>query len=482
MAAFVPTSRANLIYNVEFYDVFCVATAPWIAFALRDPRFFEPILVNQGVIYWCISLLVGLAILNWSGIGNMICRYCSAADCNRILLASFTSVSITSTVAFSVTRLDTIPRSLPIIHFFILGFLLIAGRLVRAALAREGRKVRSKDDKNIIVVGANHIASFYIRLIDKCAFGQQRVLAVVDPNPRLRNRTVGGHRVIGGLEDLPAILSEYKTHGITVRKLVVTIEEGQLSQSARECLHSSISDGRPTDIEFLSERLGLTPRSSGLGSSEEDGAALEPQAADIVALGNRGYWKLKRGIDIVVASSILVLLAPMFAAVALVVRIAIGSPVIFWQRRIGRFGAGVFVFKFRTMNAPFDADGRVREQCAKLCPTGRFLRLTRLDELPQLFNILRGDMSLIGPRPLLPKDQPADIGNRLLVLPGLTGWAQVNGGDLIGAEEKTALDNYYIRNASLSLDTKIVLKTLLIVITGDSLPEKRSAVAPRISR
>jgi lipopolysaccharide/colanic/teichoic acid biosynthesis glycosyltransferase len=98
---------------------------------------------------------------------------------------------------------------------------------------------------------------------------------------------------------------------------------------------------------------------------------------------------------------------------------------------------------------------------------GRFLRRTRLDELPQLLNVLLGDMSLIGPRPLLPRDQPRNVAARLSVRPGITGWAQVNGGVLLSPDEKEQLDEWYIRNASPSLDLRIIVMTLMMFLRGD---------------
>src|SRR5271154_5378747 len=171
--AFLPTSRVQRPVSIGVLDLVSVSAAPWLAFAIRDPRFFGPPLISQGAAYSLISVLVGVAVLSFSGVGNIISRYLSAADHKRILLTAFTSASITSMAAFSITRLDTIPRTLPIIQFFLLGSLLIAGRLIRG-LRQEDKivpqRARSKDDENIIVVGANHVASFYIRLIEQCAF------------------------------------------------------------------------------------------------------------------------------------------------------------------------------------------------------------------------------------------------------------------------------------------------------------------------
>ncbi len=382
MAGFLPTSRARARFSIRLVDLVCVSAAPWLAFALRDPRFLGPPWINQVASYSFISVLVGAAILSWSGVGNIMCRYLSAADHRRLLLVAFTAVSITSMAAFSLTRLDAIPRTLPITHFFILGSLLIAARLVRGWRQQDQidrPTARPKDAKNIIVVGANHVARFYIRLIEQCAFGRQRILAVIDPNPRLRNQTLAGHQVIGTPEDLPKIIHEYRTHGIEIHKLVVAMDELRLSEGAREFLRSAIAADPQITTKFLTERLGL--------SQESEPAAPQPQIsepADVLLPLNRGYWKLKRPIDILIAGSLLIVLAPVFGLVALAVRLGIGSPVIFWQRRVGSSGAGVFVYKFRTMEAPFDAQGRLRQELSGLRPIGAFLRRTRLDELPQL--------------------------------------------------------------------------------------------------
>ena len=119
------------------------------------------------------------------------------------------------------------------------------------------------------------------------------------------------------------------------------------------------------------------------------------------------------------------------------------------------------------MRSPFDRFGEALPENLRLSPIGRLLRNTGMDELPQLLNVLVGDMSLIGPRPLLPEDQPADPTIRLMVRPGITGWAQVNGGKQITSEEKDDLDEWYIQNASLSLDLRILLLTCRYVFVGN---------------
>jgi hypothetical protein len=141
--------------------------------------------------------------------------------------------------------------------------------------------------------------------------------------------------------------------------------------------------------------------------------------------------------------------------------------VTFWQQRVGLNGAPLVVHKFRTLLPAIDAVGRPLSDAERSTALGRFLRVTRLDELPQLFDIFRGQMSLIGPRPLLPVDLPAEWSLRQSVRPGLTGWAQVHGGKDVTADEKNALDEWYVHHASLSLDLKILWRTLRIVFTGD---------------
>lgn len=473
MAGFLPTSRVSWKFRLEPYDVCCAFVAPWIAFTLRDPRLFDPGLIDQAVVYSCISLSVGIATMSWSRIGNIIFECFSRVDCYRVIRAAFTSVSLASFSAFLVTRLDSIPRSLPVIHFFVLGSLLVLGRLVRARRPNAGmanNRLSSSKEENIIVIGANNIGSAYIRLVERFGSRKQKILAVIDLDPQLRNRTLAGHQVIGVPEDLPRILVEYKTHGIDVDKLVVAIERPEISQTIRKWLCSNIADDGKLRVEYVAERLGLAnPSSEALVAQTEDA---DSQLKTISALGtlrSRNYWRLKRTGDVVIAAVLLTLLAPFLAIVALVVRLKIGSPVIFWQRRVGRGGGGIYVFKFRTLRAPFDKTGGLLRESERLSPVGTFLRRTKIDELPQLFNILRGDMSLIGPRPLLPIDQPSQVGSRLLVPPGITGWAQVHGGSLISANEKNALDEYYIRNASLRLDLKILLRTAIIIFTGDRL-------------
>ena len=172
-------------------------------------------------------------------------------------------------------------------------------------------------------------------------------------------------------------------------------------------------------------------------------------------------------VDVFGAAFLIFTLAPFAMLVALVVALDVGFPVIFWQQRPGLYGRPFKLYKFRTMRAPHDKHQRRIPDDQRSSVVGRLLRRTRLDELPQLYNVLVGDMSLIGPRPLLPCDQAPDYAARLSVRPGITGWAQVNGGRIISASDKLILDIWYVQNVSLMLDLRIVLRTVKMVLFGD---------------
>jgi lipopolysaccharide/colanic/teichoic acid biosynthesis glycosyltransferase len=193
---------------------------------------------------------------------------------------------------------------------------------------------------------------------------------------------------------------------------------------------------------------------------------------------DRPFWALKRAGDLVLALVSAVVLSPIAVAVCGLVLLDVGVPVVFWQQRVGRNGAPLYLYKFRTLQTLFDRQTKERRLAQEPSAIGRFLQTTRLDELPQLWNIISGDMSLVGPRPLLPADQPDDLEVRLMVRPGLSGWAQVCGGKLISADEKNALDAWYIRHASPWLDLKIIIRTIwMLSATGDRRDEKAISIA-----
>lgn len=177
----------------------------------------------------------------------------------------------------------------------------------------------------------------------------------------------------------------------------------------------------------------------------------------------------KRAIDVVGAASGLVLFAPLLVGVALAVRVLLGCPILFRQLRPGYLERPFTIYKFRTMREAADRFGRQLPDGERLLPLGTFLRKTSLDELPELWNVLRGDMSLVGPRPLLMEYLPrytAEQHQRHLIRPGITGLAQISGRQDIAFSRRIELDTWYVHNWSFRLDLSILAKTLIHVIAG----------------
>ena len=193
---------------------------------------------------------------------------------------------------------------------------------------------------------------------------------------------------------------------------------------------------------------------------------------------------IKRAFDVAAAAVGLVVLSPVLAGVALAVRLRLGAPVLFRQERPGLHGRPFIMLKFRTMTDARDAAGRLLPDAERLTPLGRLLRSTSLDELPELWNVLRGDMSLVGPRPLLVRyldRYTPEQARRHEVRPGLTGWAQVNGRNALTWEEKFALDVWYVDHASLALDLKILLLTLRRVLAREGISAAGEATMPEFT-
>jgi sugar transferase EpsL len=193
---------------------------------------------------------------------------------------------------------------------------------------------------------------------------------------------------------------------------------------------------------------------------------------------------MKRGFDILVAAIAIVVLSPLLVVIALLVRTMLGTPLFFTQYRPGRHGKPFTIYKFRTMTDERDGQGKLLPDCDRLPAFGRFLRSTSLDELPELLNVLKGDMSLVGPRPLLMEYLPlysSEQARRHDMRPGITGWAQVNGRNAISWEEKFKLDIWYVENYTLLLDCRILWLTLAKVFRREGISETGQATMRRFT-
>jgi lipopolysaccharide/colanic/teichoic acid biosynthesis glycosyltransferase len=193
---------------------------------------------------------------------------------------------------------------------------------------------------------------------------------------------------------------------------------------------------------------------------------------------------MKRLFDILVSATALLLLSPLILGVAVAVRLRLGSPVLFRQQRPGLHARAFTILKFRTMLDARTGDGEPLPDSQRLTRFGRWLRASSLDELPELWNVLRGDMSLVGPRPLLMEYVPLytpEQARRHEVRPGITGWAQVNGRNALSWDDKFALDLWYVDNRSLALDMRILAATVASVGGRKGISAEGEATMPKFT-
>jgi len=409
---------------------------------------------NAAIIYCGLSAVFSVVAFLAFGLRNTVTRHFSAHEALDIAEAVLFAQLLTYGLLFTLTRLDGIPRSVPLYH----GLLLAGGLIFVRILTRDGSDERRAIDyqsrrERIILIGANRLAGSFISMLRAYAPNQERVVAVLDEKSTAIGRALGGVQILGTPQELDAIVGEFAVHGVHVDRVILAGDSDLLSAAA---LHDveRVCNKRHLELSYLPRMLGLTEH----GSSN----AWVVEAAD-KSPQHRFFLRLKRCIDILGSLALMILLLPLIAVTTLLVLIDVGSPVLFWQERTGRKGVPFLIYKYRTLRAPFDFKGKPALGDRQPSVIGRYLRHTRMDELPQLINVLFGDMSLIGPRPLLPEDQPNNTALRLSVRPGITGWAQVNGAKLVSKEDKEKFDEWYVRNASAWVDTKIAFMTLRVL-------------------
>jgi lipopolysaccharide/colanic/teichoic acid biosynthesis glycosyltransferase len=457
-----PTSRSSSRTYLSLWDLLWALVSPIGALYLRDVGVLFNADWSVVVHYWLLS--AGFAILAFFAfrLQDGMTRYFSVHEALDIAEAVLFAELMTFAVLFTLTRLDGIPRSMPLVHGVLLAVGLLAARVfVRIAAAEDNEPpgYHSRRER-IILIGANRFASSFIQLLRAYAPQRERVIAVLDENAAMIGRAISGVQVLGAPHELEAIVGEFAIHGIGTDRIVIAGEADFLSPPV---LHEveRICKKRQIELAFLPRMIGVSerkPSSAAAVISEpvESGPSFAPPP----------FFRLKRWIDIVGSLTLIVLFFPLLMLAGLLVLLDVGPPIFFWQERLGWKGRSFLIYKFRTLRAPFDSAGNRTLGGRQPSAIGRFLRATRLDELPQLLNVLFGEMSLIGPRPLLPEDQPANTSIRLSVRPGISGWAQVNGGKLVTKKEKEELDEWYVRNASLWVDLRIIMMTIKLMLRG----------------
>jgi lipopolysaccharide/colanic/teichoic acid biosynthesis glycosyltransferase len=427
--------------------------------------------------YLFVTGVTAAAIFPAAGLYRTVWRFSALPDYLRVTGAVAVAVLIAFAAGFAYNRLDGVSRALPFLQFLAANALLTGVRILHRLghIVREDRKasaallepVSTPATLTVLLVGISRLTEIYLQAAAELAPGRVKIAGLVGNRNRHAGRLVASYPVLGAPEDIEHILNSLDVHGIHTDRIVVALRFETLSPQAREAL-LCVRDTRNIALHFLTEDLGFeTPECCSCASEAQEDLTFEISPAELTMLAARPYWRVKRATDAIIALTALVAASPVMLLTAVCVAASMGFPIFFWQQRPGLGGRAFRLYKFRTMRGALSPSGRRLADWERASPTGNLLRRLRLDELPQLFNILRGDMSFVGPRPLLAREQRDAYRARLLVRPGLTGWAQTIGGRTIPFEDKAALDVWYVRNASLTLDIQIALRTIPIVLLGE---------------
>ena len=463
-----------------FVDLILIAVSTVFALLLRDNFDIEPAHFQALWIYAAATLGSALVIFPLTGATRSVWRFTSIVDYRRVASAAILTVFAALTVTFAFNRLEGVSRSLPILQGLTMVLALIGARvLMRLRHARRDKPVQLATvsapglEITVLVAGYSKLTEMYLRTVAEFASNRIRVLGIIAQSLNNVGRDFHGYPVLGSVENIMTTLRDLQVHGITVDRIYVTIPINALTERQHEALRDVelASDVRVyfSDELFLLDHPQSENRANAYQEPQRDRQEIAFRMSEerLKKMAKRPYWHTKRALDFGLSFVLLLLLAPLTAIVALLVAIDVGWPITFWQQRPGLGGYPFRLFKMRTMGAAHDTQGRHLADNERVSLIGRFLRRTRLDEIPQLYNILTGEMSFVGPRPLLPVDQPAAYAARMLIRPGLTGWAQVNGGRYVSAADKAALDVWYVENASLWLDLKIFWATVSVVLFGE---------------
>lgn len=421
-----------------------------------------------------VTLLCGLVVLPLLHTHTSIWRYTSSSELMNLMIAVALIIVCSNGLLFTISRLQMMPRSVPPIHWALAVVGMGASRLLaRKFLGQSNGVSPNKTAKeHVIVVGVNHTAELYLRFIRRIVMHPVVIEGFVDSDPALTGRMFQRYKILGTVAELPALLEQLLVHGVQVRHIILTHLFEDLSNEERALL-IELKKSNHIDLIHFAKHI-VAPMQPKLVASQNDFYARAVQSGDAHYPKINGiYPRIKRSLDVVLALSLIVLLLPLIMITTLVVLYDVGFPILFWQLRPGRYGRPFKLYKFRTMKSGRRSHNEDRHSHKLLdrhrtTVIGRSLRRLRLDELPQLVHILVGTMSFVGPRPLLPDDQPEGGHERLSVRPGVTGWAQIHGGDALSAEEKLLLDVWYIRHLSFWLDVKILLATILVVFRPDT--------------
>ena len=500
--AFLTSFNGKLIRSSDsgfMHDIFWAAMAPLLAIYAREGFTLSPAELSGSNIYLVTSFACAVCIFPIFSMRHELWGYIALPDVVRIGGAVLINVIVVTFVVFIINRHEGVARTVPMLHLLFLFAPLVGLRILYGVVRQRNDLVRpsgvsrafdtgtvSAQTEHLLLVGVNRLADYYIHTIDEFGDGSVEVVGVLANQSEQCGCQIRSVPVVGMSDDLQNIIHDFDVRGVRIDRVILCCGWSDLHSTAQRALlelrrqRLLLVELMEDNTEALNRVLGFRRRNQNQQATLFDPVARQKNAEAGTASGESGkaeaadhapllspYFRYKRAVDVVLASLMLIVTAPIMLLVGLLISATIGFPGVFWQKRPGLGGRFFRVYKFRTMLAPFDRSGMpltAAQRTTRLCS---LIRRSRLDELPQLYNILVGDMSLVGPRPLLPIDQPRDAPLRLLIRPGVTGWAQVNGGTDLTPQEKLALDLWYARHASLRLDIKIIWMSVLMVFRGD---------------
>ncbi len=481
-------------------DLILVAVATGLAVTLREN--FDVAAAKAWVLlpHFSFTMIAATIVIPLFGLHRSVWRFSSLTDYLYLVGATVVIVVGAVLASFALNRLDGVARSVPFLQAILILPLLVGARVfmrLRHAQRQDPAvQFLSVPDAttlrppSVLLVGITRLTELYLQSAHELTPGKVHVAGLLGRTEKQTGRLMHRYPVLGTPEQVSEIIKTLEIHGVLIDRIIVTTRWENLGAETRTALRD-VEATSNVQVVLLAQTLGFdnvrpvaepelkSPNATRTcqtdpTATDSDGQERQlPEAVLTVSpderdrLRKNGYWAAKRGFDVVSAFILIVLMLPVMAVVALLALIDVGRPILFWQQRPGLVGRPFRLYKLRTMKAAHDESGALIPDDKRVSRIGRFLRATRLDELPQLFHILNGQMSFVGPRPLLPVDQPAEFAARLLVRPGLTGWAQVRGGRLLSAADKAALDVWYVRNASLRLDLEILLRTFGMVLFGE---------------
>ena len=440
------------------HDLSAALASLALAFLLRESgeliRADARFLVHAGPLFLALAGATFLAY----GLHRRLWSYTSVGDLGAIVKAATWAVLLFVAVGLWLDRTLAVAPAVSVIQWLVLVVLLCGTRLAyrfarnRARRARAAAAPTPAQDLPVLLYGCGPMAAVFAGAVQSTPGTSLRVVGIIDDTGIPRGRRVHNVPVLGAPAELDRIVADLAVQGIHPQRLVMTRPADELAPAVRSFAERCRAR-HGLELHFLPDMLGVP---AGEGASAELAGST----------GERAYFRARRPVELGLAALTLLVLLPLMLLIALTLLVAEGRPILFRQLRPGRAMRPFTLYKFRTMRAPCDARGVLLAEPERIAPLGRLLRRTRLDELPQLLNVLRGEMSFIGPRPLLPRDLPDRITERIALRPGITGWAQVNGGDRLSVEEKIALDAWYVRHAGLLLDLRIVGRTLKMMLLG----------------